>query len=116
MTKTLYICHHQVSLATSLTQHNNQLYISIYEDRYPFIEINNQTNIVIYVAEADFADFSKSLKPKRSIHDTNIQWYCTIPAFGRMNFTPPSYNERFPEKHNANAHVIFGCANDGKSE
>lgn len=104
----------KISLATSVTQHNNQLYVSIYDDRYPFIEIDNQTNIVINVAEADFADFSKSLKPKKSMHDTNFQWYCTAPAYGQMNFTPPSYNERFPEKHNANAHLIFGCGNNGE--
>lgn len=97
-----------------MNQHNDQLYISIYEDRFPFIEIDNQTNILIYVAEADFADFSKSLKPKKSIHDENFQWHCTIPAYGRMNFAPPSVNERFPEKHNANVHLIFGCGNSGK--
>ncbi|XP_031633200.1 vacuolar protein sorting-associated protein 13B isoform X2 [Contarinia nasturtii] len=102
-----------ISLAASVNQHNDQLYISVYEDRYPFIEIDNQTNILIFVAEADFADFSKSLKPKKSIHDENFQWCCTIPSYGRMNFAPPSVNERFPEKHNSNVHLIFGCANSG---
>lgn len=103
-------------MATSITQHNNQLYISIYEDRHPFIEIDNQTNIVIFVAEADFADFSKSLKPKKSVHDENFQWHCTIPAYDRLHFAPPSMNERFPEKHNANVHLIFGCKNCGKEQ
>lgn len=101
-------------MAASVNQHSNQLYISVYEDRFPFIEIDNQTNIVIYVAEADFADFSKSLKPKKSVHDENFQWNCTISAYGRMNFAPPSVNERFPEKHNSNVHLIFGCKNTSK--
>lgn len=70
--------------------------------------------MVIHVAEADFADFSKSLKPKKSIHDENFQWFCTVLAYRRQHFAPPSFNERFPEKHNANIHLIFGCANDGK--
>lgn len=100
-------------MAASVTQHNDQFYISIYEDRFPFIEIDNQTNMVIYVAEADFADFSKSLKPKKSIHDENFQWYCTVLGYRRQHFAPPSFNEQFPEKHNANIHLIFGCANDG---
>lgn len=101
-------------MAASATQHNDQLYISIYEDRCPFIEIDNQTNILIYVAEADFADFSKSLKPKKSIHDENFHWYCTVPPYRRQHFAPPSFNERFPGKHNANIHLIFGCANSGE--
>lgn len=90
------------------------MYISIYKDRFPFIEIDNQTNIVIYVAEADFADFSKSLKPKKSIHDHNFQWNCKIPKYNRVYFSPPSVNERFPEKHNANVHIIFGCKHSGE--
>lgn len=66
------------------------------------------------MAEADFADFSKSLKPKKSIHDENFHWYCTVSPYRRQHFAPPSFNERFPEKHNANIHLIFGCANSGK--
>lgn len=101
-------------MAVTATQLNDQFYISIYEDRYPFIEIDNQTNIVIYVAEADFADFSKSLKPKKSIHDENFHWYCTVSPYRRQHFAPPSFNERFPEKHNSNIHLILGCANSGE--
>lgn len=85
--------------------------MSIYKDRYPFIEIDNHTNIDIFVAEADFADFSKSLKPKKSIHDDNFQWLCVIPAYNKIHYTPPSINERFPDKQNPNIHLIFACAN-----
>lgn len=80
------------------------------------MEIENRTNIEIFAAEADFADFSKSLKPKRSIHDDNFQWHCSIPPFSRMNYSPPSINERFPEKQNINLHLIFGCGNSSKLE
>lgn len=110
----IHVVDKNVSLAASVTQHKEQYFISIYEDRFPFIEIDNQTNIEIYVAEADFADFSKSLKPKKSIHDENFLWNCSAPAYSRMNFTPPSVNERFPEKQNTNVHLIFGCANCSK--
>lgn len=103
-----------MSLALSVTQNKEQFFVSIYEDQFPFIEVDNQTNIEIYVAEADFADFSKSLKPKKSIHDDNFQWNCTIPAYRQMNFTPPTINERFPEKQVTNIHLIFGCGNSSK--
>lgn len=109
-----YLLFHilQIALAASITEHNeNQLYVSIYEDRFPFIEIDNRTNIDIFVAEADFADFSKSLKPKKSIHEENFQWLNSAKAFNCLNYTPPSINERFAEKPFPNVHLIFGCEN-----
>lgn len=107
-----YFLSAQVALAASVIEHQQyQYHVSIYEDRFPFIEIDNRTNIDIFVAEADFADFSKSLKPKKSIHDENFPWLCTVKAFSRLNYTPPSINERFAEKQNQNVHLIFGCEN-----
>lgn len=103
-----------ISLAASITQYKEQFFISIYDDRFPFIEIDNQTNIEIFAAEADFSDFSKSLKPKKSIHDENFQWHCTVPAYSCLNFTPPSINERFPERQTTNAQLIFACGNNSK--
>lgn len=101
-------------MAISVTQYKEQYFVSIYEDTFPYIEVNNQTNIEIYVAEADFADFSKSLKPKKSVHDENFQWNCTVPAYSHAHFTPPTVNERFPEKQTANIHLIIGCGNSSK--
>lgn len=88
--------------------------MSVYDDRFPFIDIDNRTNIEIFVAEADFADFSKSLKPKKSMHDENFNWHCTVPPYSGRSYAPPSINERFPEKQTTNVHLIFGCGNSSK--
>lgn len=106
-----YISLLQIPLAVSILEYRNQYFVNIYDDRCPFIEIDNKTNIDVFVAEADFTEFSKGLRPKKSIHDENFQWLHSVRAMTRLSYTPPSINECFPEKEYSNVHLIFGCAN-----
>lgn len=97
------------AFALTAIEYLGQIYVSIYNDRYPFTEIYNRTNIYMYIAEAESADANKRPKPRRSIHDDNFQWFKSVPPFKRINYTPPSVNENFPEKPISNVNYIFGC-------
>lgn len=101
----------QIPLAVSILEHRNQYFVTAYDDRCPFIEIDNKTSIDVFVAEADFTEFSKGVRPKRSIHDQSFQWLHSVRASSCLSYTPPSINDNFPEKQHSNVHLLFGCAN-----
>lgn len=90
-------------------EYNGQFFISVCNDHYPLIEVDNQTNVSLIVAEAEYADYSKTSKPKRSRHFDNFQWFCSIDAHRKISYTPPSVNENFPDKPISNYNLIFAC-------
>lgn len=99
------------AFALSALEYHGQIYVILYDDRYPFAEIENRTSIHLYIAESESNDVSKHSKPKRSVHDDNFQWHREIPAYKRVNYTPPSVNENFPEKPIGTVTLILGSTN-----
>lgn len=98
------------AFALSALEYLGQIYVILYDDRYPFAEIENRTSIHLYVAESESNDVNRHSKPKRSMHEDNFQWHREIPQFKRINYTPPSVNENFPEKPIGNVTLVLGCA------
>lgn len=99
------------AFALSAIEYLGQIYITVYDDRYPFVLIENRTNIPMFLAEPESSDITKHSKPRRSIHDENFQWYREVPQFKQAYYSPPSVNENFPDKSISNICLMLGCEN-----
>lgn len=107
--------HRNSAFALSAIEYLGQIYVTIYDDRHPFMQFENRTNVLMFVAEADSSDINKHSRPRRSIHDENFQWFKEVIQFKQTYYSPPSVNENFPDKSISNVCLMMGCLNKLKS-
>jgi vacuolar protein sorting-associated protein 13B len=99
-----------VSLCLSILkhEHNEQYYVSIFNDAVPIMSIRNNTDFNLYVAQTDLKN-PAHIMPHREIFDDRFSWFQVIETKQSVFYTPPVFNEHFPEIINHDYGLIFAC-------
>lgn len=100
-----------VPLSASIIQHQDQLFVSLYEDNCPSLSILNHTDFQFHVAQA--ATMNQSKTPV-AISDCGPEdrfaWHQIVPAHQMVYYTPPVIDDTFPEIVNVSeCGLTFAC-------
>ncbi|KAG5670103.1 hypothetical protein PVAND_000386 [Polypedilum vanderplanki] len=101
-----------VSLCISILKHNEQYFLSIFNDSVPILSIRNNTDFNLYVAQTDLKAKTPTTKhtlPHREIFDDRFSWFQVITSRQSVFYTPPVFNEHFPEIISHDYGLIFAC-------
>lgn len=98
------------SLSMSILKHEDQYFVSIYDDAKPVLNIFNNTDFHLYVAQTDIKhQSSKNIPPHRETTDERFTWYQVVNSKQNVFYTPPVFNEYFPEIVAHDYGLIFAC-------
>ncbi|CRL05825.1 CLUMA_CG018852, isoform A [Clunio marinus] len=97
-----------IPISLSIIKHNEQYFISIFNDTSPFICVNNDTDFNLFIAQTDLSNH-KYVLPHKEVADERFSWFQTIPSKQKVFYTPPIVNEHFPEIINQEFGLIFAC-------
>lgn len=99
-----------VPLSVSIIKHNEQFFVSIFDDLSPFMSIRNDTDFNLFVAQTDMSNpNAKHSSPHKEGSDDRFSWFQMVPSKQRIFYTPPIINEHFPEITNPDYGLIFAC-------
>ncbi|KAJ6640172.1 Vacuolar protein sorting-associated protein 13B [Pseudolycoriella hygida] len=98
-----------VPLSLSINEHQGQYFICIHDDVSPTIEFENRTELNLLMAQCDPNDSMKT--PMEHIKDSHFDWLQNVPSNSTVFYTPPSINDHFPEKSDAEIAVFLACIN-----
>lgn len=96
----------QIPLSLSLIEHNNQLFLSIYNDRTPSLCINNLTDISLLVSEVQ-----SNGKMVRDIWENNFECPNIIKSQSMQYFTPTILDSKFPDIKDIEFAIVFAVWN-----
>lgn len=94
-------------VSVSIVKHNEQFFVSIYDDSAPFISIRNDTDFNLYVAQTDVT--GPNVSAHREVADDRFSWFQAVPSKQRIFYTPPVVNEHFPEIINPDYGLVLAC-------
>jgi vacuolar protein sorting-associated protein 13B len=100
------------SIAISILKHNEQFYLSIFDDENPKLSIKNNTDFNLYIAQTDTKNTNLNyIIPHKEVLDekNGLKWFQIIPSRQMIFYTPPIYTENFPEITHNNYGLIFAC-------
>jgi vacuolar protein sorting-associated protein 13B len=99
-----------VSLCISILKHNEQYFLSIFNDSKAILSIRNNTDFNLYVAQTDLKNpAANHIMPHREIFDERFSWFQVIASKQSVFYTPPVYNEHFPEIISHDYGLTFAC-------
>lgn len=100
-----------ISLCISILKHNEQFFISIFNDMVPIISIKNNTDFNLYVAQNDMKNpaAAKHILAHREISDERFTWFQMIASKQIVYYTPPVFNDHFPEIISHDYGLTFAC-------
>lgn len=99
-----------VPLSVSIIKHNEQFFVTIFDDPSPFMSIKNDTDFNLFVAQTDMTNpNAKYILPHKEGSDDRFSWFQMVPSKQRIFYTPPTINEHFPEITNPDYGLIFAC-------
>ncbi|KAL7023795.1 hypothetical protein ACKWTF_012787 [Chironomus riparius] len=98
------------SICISILKHAEQYFVSIFNDSKPMLSIINNTDFNLYVAQTDVKhQSSKHILPHREIADDRFTWYQVVNSKQSVFYSPPIFNEFFPEIMSHDYGLIFAC-------
>lgn len=99
-----------IPISVSIIKHNEQFFVSIHDDPSPYMNVKNDTDFNLYVAQTDMVNPStKYILPHKEVKDERFSWFQTVPSKKTIFYTPPTINEHFPEITNPDYGLIFAC-------
>lgn len=103
--------HENCSISLSILKHEEQFFVSIFENHKPMLAVTNNTDFNLFVAQTDMKNPSaKYILPHKEIGDEKwISWFQIVPSKQKVFYTPPTINEHFPEIYNPDYGIIFAC-------
>jgi vacuolar protein sorting-associated protein 13B len=99
------------ALTISIIKENDQFFMSIFNDKMPMLKIVNQTDFKLFLASTEIKEgTTKVLSPYREIADDRIIWYQIVDSRNEIFYTPPIFNDFFPDLINLDEYgIIFAC-------
>jgi vacuolar protein sorting-associated protein 13B len=99
------------SINISILKHEEQFFVSIFNDPHPVLSVKNNTDFNLFVAQTDMKNPSaKYILPHKEIGDEKwLSWFQVVPSKQKVFYTPPTLNEHFPEIVNPDYGLIFAC-------
>lgn len=88
--------HH--ALTMSVLEYEGQTFVSVYDDRAPAIRMENRTDRLLFVAQAESTDPAKAPVAQKTLNDEHFEWYTNVAPDATIFYTPPSVDAGFPEK------------------
>lgn len=105
-----------IPFIASILRHQDQLYLSIYEDPCPSLTIENQTDFNIFVGQSTSINTTKNPNPAEDCScDDKFQWYQQVPSKKLVYYTPPIIDQTFPEIDSFEYALIFACVSSTNS-
>ena len=101
--------HYYIPLSLSIISHQNQNYVTIYDDTKPSISVENRTDFNIYVAQAESVNVSRTASAVPEGSESNFCWYQMVQSKKLVFYTPPRFDDEFPELNAAELGLIFAC-------
>lgn len=101
-----------IPLSLSIITYQDQTFVSIYDDKYPILAIYNSTDFNIFIAQSETVAQNKTAVPKsETFNDSNSIWHQVVQSKQKIFYTPPCFDERFPDITNTEYALIFACVN-----
>lgn len=99
------------SIGLSIIKHDEQFFISIFDDLKPMLSVTNNTDFNLFVAQTDMKNPSaKYILPHKEIGDEKwLSWFQVVASKQKVFYTPPTINEHFPDLFNPDYGIIFAC-------
>uniref|UniRef100_A0A1B0CVH0 Uncharacterized protein n=2 Tax=Lutzomyia longipalpis TaxID=7200 RepID=A0A1B0CVH0_LUTLO len=94
-----------IPLRISLIKRQDHSYISIHEDPFPRMWIENFTEYSLYVAQADSVAVNRAPVAVRECFDQHFSWYQIVPFNTKIPYTPPHVD--LPVVINERKHVFL---------
>lgn len=97
------------SINVSIIKHEEQFFVSIFNDTQPILAVKNNTDFNLFVAQTDMKNPSaKYVLPHKEISDEKwLSWFQAVASKQKVYYTPPTLNEHFPEIINPECGIIF---------
>uniref|UniRef100_A0A6B2EK58 Putative vacuolar protein n=1 Tax=Phlebotomus kandelakii TaxID=1109342 RepID=A0A6B2EK58_9DIPT len=102
-----------IPLRISLIKRQDQSFITIHENPYPRMWIENFTEYSLYVAQADSVAVSKAPVAVRECFDQHFSWYQIVPFNTKIPYTPPLVDRAFPDDSPQDFGLIFALVTAG---
>ncbi|XP_059611224.1 intermembrane lipid transfer protein VPS13B [Phlebotomus argentipes] len=102
-----------IPLRISLIKRQDQSFITIHEDPYPRMWIENFTEYSVYVAQADSVTVGKTPVAVRECFDQHFSWYQIVPFNTKIPYTPPLVDRAFPDDSPSDFGLIFALVTAG---
>lgn len=102
--------------AASFIPHQEQLFISIYDDHHPSLVIQNLTDLQLHVAQATSVNPSKTPLPVSDCRGEEwLAWHQLVSAKQLIYYAPPIIDDTFPDIQTVEFAIIFACVGPGAS-
>uniref|UniRef100_A0A1B0DR14 Uncharacterized protein n=1 Tax=Phlebotomus papatasi TaxID=29031 RepID=A0A1B0DR14_PHLPP len=102
-----------IPLRISLIKRQDQSFITIHEDPFPKMWIENFTEYSLYVAQADSVTVNKAPIAVRECFDQHFSWYQIVPFNTKIPYTPPLVDRAFPDDSPSEFGLIFALVTAG---
>lgn len=97
-----------------MIDHRGQTFVSIHHDVSPIIELENRTDLPLYIGQAESTDPAKPSVAVKTLNDDHFEWFTSAPPQATIFYTPPTIDASFPDKSIQPVGIIFANASNRK--